>query len=129
MYRHMAYSRSKGDVLEVQKGGGDRHVKVLDYTSWSDALGAFESPSLAELQKFRVVVSTLTSAGKLHNMGLKRGHFDLILIDESGQARPEPPAARAWPPRARRARVCGTPPQVHVCDRHVRRRRVASTAV
>lgn len=25
-------------------------------------------------------------AGKLHNEGIKRGHFDIIIIDEAGQA-------------------------------------------
>ena len=59
---------------------------MLRVSNWSDTEGVFASPSLAELMSKTVVVATLGVAGKLGNMGVPRGHFDLIVIDEAGQA-------------------------------------------
>ncbi|GAA6038812.1 hypothetical protein JCM8097_002907 [Rhodosporidiobolus ruineniae] len=49
--------------------------------------GAFGCPPLAELKKFRVIVSTCISASILAGVGLARGHFSVIVVDEAGQAK------------------------------------------
>ena len=46
----------------------------------------FAQPCAADLLSKAVVVTTLCTAGKLWNMGVPRGHFDLMVIDEAGQA-------------------------------------------
>ncbi|KAK3267242.1 hypothetical protein CYMTET_24188 [Cymbomonas tetramitiformis] len=80
--RHMAYSRAKSTVPE----------EVLKVSNWSEAHHAFVQPPLEEIMSKTVNVMTLSTAGKLTNMGVPRGHFDMIVIDEAGQAL-EPEAA------------------------------------
>jgi helicase MOV-10 len=46
----------------------------------------FATPTLEELKKYRIVVSTCFSASVPYGMGLPRGHFDYVFIDEVGQA-------------------------------------------
>ncbi|KDQ10484.1 hypothetical protein BOTBODRAFT_58037 [Botryobasidium botryosum FD-172 SS1] len=46
--------------------------------------GTFLIPSVAVLARYRVVVSTTTSASIPHGIGLSRGHFSHIFIDEAG---------------------------------------------
>lgn len=47
----------------------------------------FAVPPLEELEKFRVVVSTCVSSGILQDgVGLPRGHFNYIFVDEAAQA-------------------------------------------
>ncbi|KAJ6608222.1 P-loop containing nucleoside triphosphate hydrolase protein [Mycena sp. CBHHK59/15] len=46
----------------------------------------FVLPVVEDLRKFRVVVSTCLSGGVPANLGVKRGHFSHIFIDEAGQA-------------------------------------------
>ncbi|KAK0496609.1 P-loop containing nucleoside triphosphate hydrolase protein [Armillaria luteobubalina] len=48
---------------------------------------AFAMPTLESVLKHRVVVSTCISAGALHNLGVKSGHFAYIFIDEAGQGK------------------------------------------
>ena len=59
---------------------------VLRVSNWSEAGGVFAQPRAADLLSKAVVVTTLCTAGKLANMGVPRGHFDLMVIDEAGQA-------------------------------------------
>ena len=54
----------------------------------------FRPPTLKEVQKYRIVVATLATAAKLHNLGVSRGHFQTIFVDEGGQAL-EPEGAAA----------------------------------
>jgi helicase MOV-10 len=51
----------------------------------------FAVPQLEQLAKYRVVVSTCLSGGVPASIGLKRGHFTHIFIDEAGQGK-EPEA-------------------------------------
>ena len=76
MLRLMAYSRAKKEVPEA----------VLCCSNWSERDGAFAQPALDEIMKQSMVVATLSTAGKLTNFGVPHGHFDLIVIDEAGQA-------------------------------------------
>lgn len=45
----------------------------------------FAIPSLERMQSFRVIVSTCISGGVPHGLGVKRGHFTHIFVDEAGQ--------------------------------------------
>jgi helicase MOV-10 len=47
----------------------------------------FVIPPREDLENFRVVVSTCISGGIPQGLGLKRGHFTHIFIDEAGQAK------------------------------------------
>ncbi|TFK49279.1 P-loop containing nucleoside triphosphate hydrolase protein [Heliocybe sulcata] len=50
----------------------------------------FATPSLKELSAYRVVVCTSVSGGIPSGLGVKRGHFSHVFIDEAGQsAEPE----------------------------------------
>ena len=74
MLRIMAFSRPLEAVGSV----------VRPYTL-RDEVG-FVSPSLQQVKSYRIVVATLTSAGKLFNLGVERGWFQTIVIDEGGQS-------------------------------------------
>ncbi|KAF8804634.1 P-loop containing nucleoside triphosphate hydrolase protein [Phlegmacium glaucopus] len=47
----------------------------------------FDVPKLAQLMSYRVVVATCLSAGIPANLGVKRGYYSHIFIDEAGQAK------------------------------------------
>eukprot|EP00966_Prymnesium_polylepis_P036905 856209-Prymnesium_polylepis.1 len=61
-------------------------AEFLKFTNFSAKTSEFADPPLEEVLKKRVVVATLTVAGKLVNMGVPRGHFDVVVVDEAGQA-------------------------------------------
>lgn len=46
----------------------------------------FEIPSLSEIESCHILVCTCVSSAILSSIGLARGHFDFIFIDEAGQA-------------------------------------------
>ncbi|TCD60518.1 hypothetical protein EIP91_009945 [Steccherinum ochraceum] len=48
--------------------------------------GHFAVPSLIRLKSYRVVISTCVSASVMHGVGIPRGHFTHIFVDEAGQA-------------------------------------------
>ena len=48
--------------------------------------GAFECPPREELEKYRVIVSTCSSASVPYGIGINPGHFTHIFVDEAGQA-------------------------------------------
>jgi helicase MOV-10 len=50
-----------------------------------DEMG-FAVPNVATLSTFRVIISTCVSASMVHGIGVPRGHFAYILVDEAGQA-------------------------------------------
>ena len=82
LYRLMAYSRAKREVPE----------ELVKFTSWDGE--NFSQPALAVLEAKQVIIATLSTAAKLKNNGVKRGSFDLIVVDEAGQAT-EPEACAA----------------------------------
>ncbi|KAF8970450.1 P-loop containing nucleoside triphosphate hydrolase protein [Flammula alnicola] len=59
---------------------------LRDYSIINDN-SVFAMPTLEQLAKYRVVVSTCLSAGVPAGLGLKRGHFTHIFIDEAGQGK------------------------------------------
>ena len=76
MLRLNAFGRSQREVDEL----------VLNYSPWDHEQSCWTSPTCEELMRWRIVVSTLNTAGKLFNKGIPPGHFDLIVIDEAAQA-------------------------------------------
>jgi len=99
MLRFMAYNRDPNQVSPVNKSytycargscGTDCRCCRCDDTG-----GVFLQPPLENLLKVKVVVATCCMAGKLFNLGMPRGHFDTVFIDEAGHA-VEPEAVAAF---------------------------------
>ncbi|TMW61943.1 hypothetical protein Poli38472_009436 [Pythium oligandrum] len=74
-------------VMGAMRKEQDTLASVLPYTL-RDGDGGFQVPSLDELTKssLQIVVATLVTGAKLHNFGIRRGHFRIVAIDEAGQA-------------------------------------------
>ncbi|KIY67230.1 P-loop containing nucleoside triphosphate hydrolase protein [Cylindrobasidium torrendii FP15055 ss-10] len=47
----------------------------------------FAMPSLERALSFNVIISTCISAGALAGLGIKRGHFSYVIVDEAGQGK------------------------------------------
>ena len=58
---------------------------VLPFTCWNEQLALFDVPSLEQLGKYRVIVTTCNSASLLHSAAVPAGFFSHILIDEAAQ--------------------------------------------
>jgi helicase MOV-10 len=58
---------------------------LLPFT-FENADGLFSHPLLDTVKKFRVIVSTCVSAAFTLGIGVERGHFSHVFIDEAGQA-------------------------------------------
>ena len=63
-----------------------RAVIGLSRITKDDGFDRFVVPPTDDLMKFRVVVCTCLSASLPHGVGVPRGHFSHIFIDEAGQA-------------------------------------------
>ncbi|KDR68388.1 hypothetical protein GALMADRAFT_78731 [Galerina marginata CBS 339.88] len=75
LFRFYAPSRFKGQVPD----------DLLSYT-FIQPDGHFAVPPMDVMKGFQVVVSTCVSASFASGIGLDRGHFSHIFIDETGQA-------------------------------------------
>lgn len=75
LFRFYAPSRSKDQVPH----------QLLPYTCINDN-GNFTVPILSRLKRYGVVLSTCVSASFAAGIGIQRGHFTHIFIDEAGQA-------------------------------------------
>lgn len=74
----------------------------------------FTAPSLPELRRLRVVVTTCVSAAFAYGVGVPRGHFTHIFVDEAGQAS-EPEvmiAVKTMADRATNVVLAGDPKQL-----------------
>ena len=75
LFRFYAPSRFKEQVLDELRPftymQGDSHFSV---------------PSMDRLKDFKVIVSTCGSTGVFSGVGMPRGHFTHIFVDEAGQA-------------------------------------------
>jgi helicase MOV-10 len=58
---------------------------LLPFTFENDG-GVFSHPPLDTVKNFRVIVSTCISAAFAYGIGVERGHFSHVFIDEAGQA-------------------------------------------
>lgn len=74
LFRMYAPSRFKNQVPD----------QPLDYTYTTR--GLFSVPLMARMKQFRVVVTTCVSASVPYGIGMPRGHFSHIFVDEAGQA-------------------------------------------
>ncbi|KII91314.1 hypothetical protein PLICRDRAFT_104992 [Plicaturopsis crispa FD-325 SS-3] len=75
LFRLNSMSRKHGDL-----------PKSLREFSLINDNEVFAIPSRQVLEKYRVVVSTCVAGGVMDGLGMKRGHFTHIFIDEAGQA-------------------------------------------
>ncbi|KIY47323.1 RNA helicase [Fistulina hepatica ATCC 64428] len=75
LFRHYAVSRSPAAVPE----------SLRDCICTTEG-GLFTCPPRAQVQKYRVVVSTCVSASVFAGVGVPRGHYSHIFVDEAGQA-------------------------------------------
>ncbi|KAJ1549596.1 Helicase MOV-10 [Cladochytrium tenue] len=75
-------------VNSYRRPGASVSDKVKQYCPRDSLHGPemFRLPSAAEVQRYRVVVTTTVSAGLLYAMGIPRGWFTSLFMDEAGQA-------------------------------------------
>lgn len=63
---------------------------ILPHCPYKAKEELFPCPQLVELKKFRIIISTFMSASRLHQEGLKAGHFShIFLVDASSVIEPE----------------------------------------
>ncbi|KAF7291968.1 RNA helicase [Mycena indigotica] len=75
LFRFYAPSRHKEQV----------DLKLRDFTH-TTADGHFSVPPLARMKRFRAIVTTCVSASVISGIGIPRGHYSHIFVDEAGQA-------------------------------------------
>ena len=75
LFRFYAPSRDKDEAPD----------ELLPY-SVTTVDGHFSVPPMARLKAFRVIVSTCVSASFAYGVGMPRGHFSHIFVDEAGHA-------------------------------------------
>ncbi|XP_036388728.1 putative helicase mov-10-B.1, partial [Megalops cyprinoides] len=59
---------------------------LLGCCNWDEDQCAFVFPSKETLMEYKVLVTTVVTAGRLVSGGLPRGHFSHIFVDEAGHA-------------------------------------------
>ncbi|EEB90574.1 hypothetical protein MPER_11197, partial [Moniliophthora perniciosa FA553] len=59
--------------------------ELLPFT-YQNATGHFSVPLLSRMKRFRAVVTTCVSANIIAGIGIPRGHYTHIFVDEAGQA-------------------------------------------
>ncbi|KAG6853379.1 hypothetical protein C0991_004840 [Blastosporella zonata] len=75
LFRFYAPSRGKNQVP----------LELLDY-AYIRPEGHFSVPPMARTKCFRVIVTTCVSASFVSGIGIARGHYSHIFVDEAGQA-------------------------------------------
>ena len=75
LFRFYAPSRIKDTVP----------LELMSYTHIRPD-GHFTVPPMVRMARFRVIVTTCVSASVASGIGMRRGHFSHIFIDEAGQA-------------------------------------------
>ncbi|KAG6906077.1 hypothetical protein DXG01_016020 [Tephrocybe rancida] len=75
LFRFYAPSRAKDQV----------DLELLEY-AYIRSDGHFSVPPMAQMKRFRVVVTTCVSASFVAGIGIARGHYSHIFVDEAGQA-------------------------------------------
>ncbi|KAL9161630.1 hypothetical protein ABFS82_07G034200 [Erythranthe guttata] len=74
IFRLNAYTRSFEDV----------NPNLIEFCCVEDFI--FKCPSRYDLVKYKIIISTYTSASLLYSEGVRRGHFSYFFLDEAGQA-------------------------------------------
>ncbi|GJE86466.1 RNA helicase [Phanerochaete sordida] len=78
LFRLNSYARTYKSLV-------DGAPVLTDFSLYNDN-EIFAIPALEKLQSYRVIVCTCVSAGIPYGLGVKRGHFTHVFIDEAGQA-------------------------------------------
>ncbi|KAM4047751.1 helicase MOV-10 isoform 2-T2 [Anomaloglossus baeobatrachus] len=76
IYRIMASSRDFRFVPE----------KIKSCCNWNPRTETYEYPNKEKLMEYRIIITTLVSAGRLVSAQFPSGHFSHVFIDESGHA-------------------------------------------
>ncbi|XP_053100870.1 helicase MOV-10 isoform X2 [Hemicordylus capensis] len=76
IYRLNASSRDYGTIPE----------DIKPCCNWDNEKKCPVFPSKSELESYRVIITTLVTAGRLASADFPRGHFSHVFIDESGHA-------------------------------------------
>ncbi|KAJ3561910.1 hypothetical protein NP233_g9904 [Leucocoprinus birnbaumii] len=79
LFRMYAPSRDEKQVPDLLKS-------YSYYRSSGELRPCFSVPPMSTMKRYRVIVSTLISASIVFGIGMPRGHFSHIFIDEAGQA-------------------------------------------
>ncbi|NWI65240.1 SDE3 helicase, partial [Todus mexicanus] len=86
VYRLMASSRNYEEVP----------ADVRPCCNWDDGQSCYVYPSKEHLERYRILITTLVTAGRLVSANFPSGYFSHVFIDECGQAvEPESVAAIA----------------------------------
>ncbi|KAL8120535.1 putative RNA helicase SDE3 isoform X1 [Apium graveolens] len=65
-------------------------IDILPFCPYKENEEVFSCPTLSQLLKFKVILSTFMSSFRLHNEGIEGGHFThIFLIDASSAIEPE----------------------------------------
>jgi len=79
LFRMYAPSKDEKEVPDILRG-------YSYYREDGSPRPCFSVPPMASMMSYRVIVSTLISASIPFGIGIPRGHFSHIIIDEAGQA-------------------------------------------
>ncbi|XP_061178747.1 putative helicase MOV-10 [Saccostrea echinata] len=60
--------------------------KIRDCCNFNKRSSQYFYPTVEDLMKYRVIITTLVTAGRLASANFPAGHFSHVFIDESGQA-------------------------------------------
>uniref|UniRef100_A0A669B551 RNA helicase n=1 Tax=Oreochromis niloticus TaxID=8128 RepID=A0A669B551_ORENI len=76
IYRVYANSRDPNSIPK----------SLLKYCNWDKSKDSFVPPQKEVTMKYKVVVTTMVTAGRLVSGGIPVGHFSHVFVDEGGQA-------------------------------------------
>nr|XP_046239070.1 putative helicase mov-10-B.1 isoform X2 [Scatophagus argus] len=76
VYRLYASSRDPNSVPK----------NLLKYCNWDETQDGFVFPDKGSLMKYKIIVSTMITAGRLVSGRIPVGHFTHVFLDEAGQA-------------------------------------------
>ncbi|XP_071375974.1 putative helicase mov-10-B.1 isoform X1 [Centroberyx affinis] len=76
VYRVYASSRDPNTV--------PKHL--LKYCNWDESQDSFVFPQKEILMQYKVIITTMVTAGRLVSGGIPSGHFTHVFVDEGGQA-------------------------------------------
>uniref|UniRef100_A0A674KB04 RNA helicase n=1 Tax=Terrapene triunguis TaxID=2587831 RepID=A0A674KB04_9SAUR len=81
----------KGSIYRINASSRDyrqvpEEIKVRPCCNWDDAQQCHVYPSKEKLQHYRVIITTLVTAGRLVTAQFPDGHFSHVFIDECGHA-------------------------------------------
>lgn len=74
LLRYVSYSYSASEIPDEMR----KYCNIKN--------GSVCHPTMESLMEFKLVITTLTTAGRLYNIGIPRKHFSYVFIDEGGHA-------------------------------------------